>query len=129
MPTYRDLYDKLANLSQEQLDSEIMIVPVGYTDDDAASLLRYDLIPQVLELTKASRHLYHCSPSDGEEWMEAGVAEFSDDEIRDLEIDADKDYTLLCKKGAIIFKIKDNMIAGPVEEAHVGDLDTSILHL
>lgn len=129
MPTYRELYDKLANLSQEQLDSEIMIAPVGYTDNDAAALLRYDLIPQVLELTKASRHLYHCSPSDDEEWMEAGVAEFSDDEIRDMEIDSDKDYTLMCKKGSIIFKIKDNMIAGPVEEARVGDLNTSILHL
>ena len=129
MPTYRDLYDKLANLSQEQLDSEIRVVPVGYTDNDASALLRYDLIPQVLELSKASRNLYHCAPEEGEEWMEAGVAEFSDDEVREMEIDSDKDYTLLCSKGTVIFKIKDNIISGPVEEAHVGDLDTSILHL
>jgi len=108
MPTYRDLLDKLSTLSSEQLDQDIKIVPLGYTDDLAHSILRYRFIPGVLELTKASRSIYHYSANE-ESFMESGVADFSDDEIKDLEIDKDRDYHLICKKGEVFFKIKDNV--------------------
>lgn len=39
MATYRELMDKLLSMSQDQLDSEIKVFPVGYTDSDAAMLL------------------------------------------------------------------------------------------
>lgn len=130
MPTYRELYDKLATLSAEQLDSEIRIIPLGYTDSDAATILRYDLIPEVLEFSKVSRDIYYCKPSEEDaEWMEAGVVDFSEDEAKEMGIDQDEDYTLICKKGALILKIKDGIMLAPVEEAKVGNLDTSILHL
>lgn len=129
MPTFRDLYDKLASLSQEQLDCEIKVIPVGYTDGEAAELLTYDLIPQVLEISKASRNLYHCNPGEDAEWMEAGIADFSEDEVKDMGIDQDEDYKLICRKGETFFKIKDNISVAPAMEARVGDLDTSILHL
>ena len=73
MPTYRDLFEKLATLSPEQLDSEIKVIPVGYTDGEAAELMRYDILPQVIELAKASRDLYHFAPSEDGEWCEPGV--------------------------------------------------------
>ena len=128
MPTYRDLYDKLAALNPEQLDSEIKIIPVGFTDSDAAAILRYDIIPEVLELAKAPRNLYHCKPSgEDAEWMEPSVCDFAEDEIKDMGIDEDPDYTLICRKGEMIFKIRDGVELAPAEEAHLGNLDTSIM--
>lgn len=128
MPTYRDLYDKLATLSQEQLDSEIKVIPVGYTDNDAAALLRYDILPQVLELGKASRDLYHYAPSEEEDWIEPGITDFSESEVQEMGIAEDEDYTLVCKKGEVIFRIKDNLAIAPSEASNVGNIDTSILH-
>lgn len=128
MPTYRDLFEKLATLSPEQLDSEIKIIPAGYTDGEAAELMRYDILPQVLELAKASRDLYHFAPSEDGEWCEPGVCDFSSDEIKDMGIDQDEDYVLLCKKGELIFKLKDNIAFAPAgSEAKVGDLNTGIM--
>lgn len=128
MPTYRDLYDKLAALSPEQLDSEIKIIPVGFTDSDAAAILRYDIIPEVLELAKAPRNLYHCKPSgEDAEWMEPSVCDFAEDEIKDMGIDEDPDYTLICRKGEMIFKIREGVELAPAEETHLGNLDTSIM--
>ncbi len=128
MPTYRDLYDKLAALSPEQLDSEIKIIPVGFTDSDAAAILRYDIIPEVLELAKAPRNLYHCKPSgEDAEWMESSVCDFAEDEIKDMGIDEDPDYTLICRKGEMIFKIREGVELAPAEETHLGNLDTSIM--
>lgn len=128
MPTYRDLYDKLATLSAEQLDSEIKIIPVGYTDDDAAAILSYPNIPKVLELTKCSRNIYHCHPQD-DDILEPGLVDFSDDEVRDMGINEDEDYTLVCKRGETVFKLKDNIQVMREEAASFGNLDTSILHL
>ena len=128
MPTYRDLFEKLGKLSQEQLDSEIRIIPVGYTDADALAILNYQTIPHVLELTKAVRDLYYCKPSEEEDWVASGVMDFSESEVQDLGIADDPDYALICKKGEIIFKIKDNIQLAPEMPADVG-LDTSILPL
>lgn len=130
MPTFRDLYDKLATLSPEQLDCEIKVIPVGFTDSDAAAILRYDVIPEVLEITKAPRDLYHCKPSgEDSEWMEPSICDFSEDEVKEMEIDTDPDYTLICHKGEMILKIKDGVEIIPAEEAHLGNLDTSIMKL
>ncbi len=106
MPTYRELFEKLGKLTQEQLDSEIRIIPVGYTDADALAILNYQTIPHVLELTKA----------------------VPESEVQELGIAEDSDYTLICKKGEVIFKIKDNIQLAPEMPADVG-LDTSILPL
>ncbi|MCQ2179019.1 MAG: hypothetical protein MJY91_02810 [Bacteroidales bacterium] len=130
MPTFRDLYDKLATLNPEQLDCEIKVIPVGFTDSDAAAILRYDVIPEVLEITKAPRDLYHCKPSgEDSEWMEPSICDFSEDEVKEMEIDTDPDYTLICHKGEMILKIKDGVEIIPSEEAHLGNLDTSIMKL
>lgn len=130
MPTFRDLYDKLATLSPEQLDCEIKVIPVGFTDSDAAAILRYDVIPEVLEITKAPRDLYHCKPSgEDSEWMEPSICDFSEDEVKEMGIDTDPDYTLICHKGEMILKIKDGVEIIPSEEAHLGNLDTSIMKL
>ena len=128
MPTYRDLYDKLATLTPEQLDSEIKIIPVGFTDADAASILRYDIIPEVLEITKAPRDLYHCKPSgEDAEFMEPSICDFAEDEIKDMGIDEDPDYTLICHKGELIMRIREGVELIPSEETHIGNLDTSIM--
>lgn len=131
MPTYRDLLNKLEALSQEQLDTEIKVIPLGYTDDIAAKLLTCNSIPQILELSKVSRDIFYYSPSDTEDadWIEPGLCDFSEDEVRDLGIDQDEDYNLVCKKGEVIFKFKDNIMIVPEEVARFGNLDTSILHL
>ena len=128
MPTYRELFEKLGKLTQEQLDSEIRIIPVGYTDADALAILNYQTIPHVLELTKAVRDLYYCKPSEDEDWVASGVMDFSESEVQELGIAEDSDYTLICKKGEVIFKIKDNIQLAPEMPADVG-LDTSILPL
>ena len=109
MPTYRELFEKLGQLSSEQLDSEIRVIPVGYTDADALAIINYQTIPQVLELSKAVRDLYYFRPSEDEEWISSGIMDFSESEVRELGIAEDPDYTLICKKGDIIFKIKDNI--------------------
>ena len=109
MPTYRELFEKLGQLSPEQLDTEIRVIPVGYTDADALAILNYQTIPQVLELSKAVRDLYYYRPSEDEEWTTSGIMDFAESEVRELGIAEDPDYTLICKKGQIIFKIKDNI--------------------
>ena len=131
MPTYRDLLDKLAALSHEQLDTEIKVIPLGYTEDIAKKMVTCESIPQILELSKVSRDIYYYSPSDTEdaEWIEPGLCDFSDDEVKELGIDQDEDYKLVCRKGEIIFKFKDNIMIVPEEAAKFGNLDTSILHL
>lgn len=131
MPTYRDLLDKLSAMSYEELDTEIKVIPLGYTDDIARKIVSCDTIPEVLELSKASRDIYYFSPSDTEDadWIEPGLCDFSDDEVKDLGIDQDEDYKLVCKKGEIIFKLKENIMLVPQEAANLGNLDTSILHL
>ena len=131
MPTYRDLLEKLGSLSHEQLDTEIKVIPLGYTDEVARKIINCENIPQVLELSKVSRDIYYYSPSDTEdaEWIEPGLCDFSEDEVKDLGIDQDEDYKLVCKKGEIIFKIRDNIMLVPEEAANFGNLDTSILHL
>lgn len=131
MPTYRDLLEKLGTLSYEQLDMEIKIFPLGYTDSDVKRLLSCDVLPQVLELGKAPRDIYYFSPSDTEDadWIEPGLCDFADDEIKEMGIDQDEDYKLVCKKGEVIFKFKDNIMLMPEEESKIGNLDTSILHL
>ena len=109
MPTYRELFEKLGQLTPEQLDSEIRIFPIGYTDADAHLILNYQTIPQVLELSKAVRDLYYCKPSEDEEWIASGIMDFSESEVKELGIAEDPDYTLICKKGEVIFKLKDNI--------------------
>ena len=129
MPTYRELFEKLGAMSPEQLDNEIRVIPTGYTDREAMMLLRPDTIPQFLELSKAERDVYHYSPSEDGDWIEPGLCDFSEDEVQEMDIANDEDYKLVCKKGQIIFKIKDGISIQPLEEAKVGNLDTSILHL
>ena len=123
--------DKLSAMSYEELDTEIKVIPLGYTDDIARKIVSCDTIPEVLELSKASRDIYYFSPSDTEDadWIEPGLCDFSDDEVKDLGIDQDEDYKLVCKKGEIIFKLKENIMLVPQEAANLGNLDTSILHL
>lgn len=128
MPTYRELFEKLGQLSPEQLDSEIRIFPLGYTDADALAILNYQTIPHVLELTKAVRDMYHYKPSDEEEWSVPGIMDFSESEIKELGIEEDEDYTLVCKKGEVIFKIKDNIQLMEEMPSDIGP-DTSILPL
>ena len=128
MPTYRDLFEKLGQLTPEQLDSEIKVFPIGYTDSDAQAILTYRTIPQVLELTKAVRDLYHYKPSDEEEWSVPGIMDFSDSEIKELGIEEDEDYTLVCKKGEVIFKLIDNIQLVEEVPSDIGP-DTSILPL
>lgn len=128
MPTYRDLFEKLGTLTQEQLDSDIRIITAGYPDAQAAGLLSNDLIPEVLELARTERDCYHYTPSE-EGFEEAGVVDFSDNEIKEMGIDEDEDYQLICKKGTVVFRLKNNIYIGPDPEVHVGNLDTSILHL
>lgn len=128
MPTYRDLFEKLGQLTPEQLDSEIKVFPIGYTDSDAQAILNYRTIPQVLELTKAVRDLYHYKPSDEEEWSVPGIMDFSDSEIKELGIEEDEDYTLVCKKGEVIFKLIDNIQLVEEVPSDIGP-DTSILPL
>ena len=129
MPTYRELYEKLSALSAEQLDREIKIIPVGYTDSDAAAIFRYDIIPQVLELAKASKDLYYCHPTDEEDWVEPGIMDFSESEIEEMGIDKDEDYVRICKKGEIFFKVRDNIAFVQSEEVKPGNIDTSIMPL
>lgn len=129
MPTYRDLLNKLEALSQEQLDTEIKVIPLGYTDDIARKMLNCDVLPQILELGKASRDIYHYSPSEDADWIEPGLCDFSEDEVKELGIDEDEDYTLVCRKGEVIFKFRDNIMIIPEEAANIGNLNTSVLHL
>lgn len=128
MPTYRDLFEKLGQLTPEQLDSEIKVFPIGYTDADSLAIINYMSIPQVLELTKAVRDLYHYRPSEEEEFATPGIMDFSESEVNELGIAEDPDYTLVCKKGEVIFKLKDNIQLVEETPADVG-LDTSILPL
>lgn len=128
MATYRDLLDKLLIMSQEQLDSEIKVIPLGYTDSDAQMLLDYRSIPQVLEIAKASRDIYHFAPSEEDgEWCEPGMCDFAEDEIRDMGIDKDEDYTLICHKGETIFKIRDGITLANAEVSKA--IDTGIMPL
>lgn len=129
MPTYRDLLEKLGALTPAQLDNEIKIITSGYPDETADSLLNADTIPHFLELTKAARDYYHYTPSDEDSFEEAGVVDFSEDEVKEMGIDTDSDYKLICKKGEIIFKLKENIYSGANPESHIGNLETSILHL
>lgn len=128
MPTYRELFEKLGQLTPEQLDSEIRVFPIGYTDADSLAIINYQSIPHVLELSKAVRDLYHYRPSEEEEWASPGIMDFSESEVKELGIAEDSDYTLVCKKGEIIFKLKDNIQLVEEMPADVG-LDTSILPL
>ena len=128
MHTYRELFEKLGQLTPERLDSEIRIFPLGYTDADALAILNYQTIPHVLELTKAVRDMYHYKPSDEEEWSVPGIMDFSESEIKELGIEEDEDYTLVCKKGEVIFKIKDNIQLMDEIPSDIGP-DTSILPL
>ena len=128
MPTYRDLFEKLGQLTPEQLDSEIKVFPLGYTDANSLAIINYQSIPQVLELSKAVRDLYHYKPSEEEDWASPGIMDFSESEVKELGIAEDPDYTLVCKKGEIIFKLKDNIQLVEEMPADVG-LDTSILPL
>lgn len=128
MPTYRDLFEKLGQLTPEQLDSEIKVFPIGYTDADSLAIINYMSIPQVLELTKAVRDLYHYRPSEDEEFATPGIMDFSESEVKELGIAEDPDYTLVCQKGEVIFKLKDNIQLVEETPADVG-LDTSILPL
>ena len=128
MPTYRELFEKLGQLTPEQLDSEIRVFPIGYTDADSLAIINYQSIPYVLELSKAVRDLYHYRPSEEEEWASPGIMDFSESEVKELGIAEDSDYTLVCKKGEIIFKLKDNIQLVEEMPADVG-LDTSILPL
>ena len=128
MPTYRELFEKLGQLTPEQLDSEIKVFPIGYTDADAQAILNYQTIPQVLELTKAVRDMYHYRPSEDEEWTSAGIMDFSESEVKELGIEEDEDYTLVCKKGEVIFKLKDNIQIMEEMPSDIGP-DTSILPL
>ena len=128
MPTYRELFEKLGQLTPEQLDSEIKVFPLGYTDADSLAIINYQSIPQVLELSKAVRDLYHYRPSEEEDWAAPGIMDFSESEVKELGIAEDPDYTLVCKKGEIIFKLKDNIQLVEELPADVG-LDTSILPL
>ena len=121
MPTYRDLFEKLGQLTPEQLDSEIKVFPLGYTDAESLEILNYQTIPHVLELSKAVRDLYYYSPSSqeseeedgGEEddggWVAPGIMDFSESEVTQLGIAEDPDYKLVCRKGEVFFKIKDNL--------------------
>lgn len=127
MATYRELFEKLGKLSQDQLDTEIKLFPVGYTDAEASTILNWQTVPQALELTKAVRDIYYYRPSEEDsEWAEPGVADYSEQEIKDLGINEDPDYTLVCHKGEIIFKIKDNVVV--MSAADVAP-DTSIMPL
>ena len=128
MPTYRELFEKLGQLTPEQLDSEIRVFPLGYTDADSLAIINYQSIPHVLELSKAVRDLYHYRPSEEEEWASPGIMDFSESEVKELGIAEDPDYTLVCKKGEVIFKLKDNIQLVEEMPADVG-LDTSILPL
>ena len=128
MPTYRDLFEKLGQLTPEQLDSEIKVFPIGYTDADSLAIINYMSIPQVLDLTKAVRDLYHYRPSEDEEFATPGIMDFSESEVKELGIAEDPDYTLVCQKGEVIFKLKDNIQLVEETPADVG-LDTSILPL
>ena len=128
MPTYRELFEKLGQLTPEQLDSEIRIFPLGYTDADSLAILNYQTIPHVLELSKAVRDLYYYKPSDEEEWASPGIMDFSESEVKELGIAEDDDYTLVCKKGEVIFKIKDNIQLMDEMPSDIGP-DTSILPL
>lgn len=128
MATYRELLDKLLSMSQDQLDSEIKVFPVGYTDSDAAMLLNYQTLPQVLEITKASRDIYYFAPSDEDgEWCEPGMCDFAEDEIRDMGIAEDEDYTLVCHKGETILKIRDGIALANAEVSKA--IDTGIMPL
>lgn len=127
MATYRELFEKLGNLTQEQLDSEIRLFPLGYTDTEAQEILNWVSIPQVLELSKAVRDIYYYKPAEEDaDFAEPGVADYSEQEVKDLGIDEDPDYTLVCKKGEVILKIKDNITV--MVEADVAP-DTSIMPL
>lgn len=134
MPTYRDLFEKLGQLTPDQLDQEIKIIPAGFTDSEANEALAWWNIPYALKLTKADYDLYHYNPKsdvdeDGEEnFMEPGIADLSEEEIKELGIQDDEEYTLVCKKGDIYFKVLEDTAKISLE-AHIGNLDTSILHL
>jgi len=130
MPTFRDLYDALGAMSPEQLDTEIRVIPNGYTDADASLILQYPNIPLVLEIAKATRNIYHCQPQDSEDdFMQAGTNDFSDDEVRDMGIDTDEDYKLVCPKGQVYLKIKDNIVFTESEDEHFRNLDSGIMPL
>ena len=135
MPTFRDLYDKLATLSPEQLDTEIKVIPVGYTDSDAAEILSYPNIPYALKIDKAVNDIYYYKPrpeegddEDSADWLEASIADFSEEEVKDLGIAEDDEYTLICRKGQVFLKVDADALRSSIE-AHFGNLDTSILHL
>ena len=127
MPTFRDLFDKLAELTPEQLDTEIKVFPVGYTDSDAAAIINYGSIPDVLQLAKASQDIYHYRSGE-EDWMSSGIAEFSRSEAEEMDIDNDEDYVLVARKGQIFFKVRDGIELVEVTQADMG-IDTGILHL
>ena len=132
MPTYRDLFEKLGQLTPDQLDQEIKIIPAGFTDNEANETMAWWNIPYALKLVKADYDLYHYSPKpeegDEENFMEAGVADLSEDEINELGVKDDDEYTLVCRKGEMYFKVLEDTTKFSIE-AHLGDLDTSILHL
>lgn len=137
MPTFRDLYDQLAQLSPEQLDTEIRVIPVGYTDSDAAEILAYPNIPYALKIDKAVNDIYYFQPKpeqgeesdeDAVDWLEPSVADFSEEDAREMGIADDPEYTLICRKGETFLRVDGESLRRAVE-AHFGNLDTSIMHL
>lgn len=127
MPTFRDLYEKLSKLSPEQLDSEIKIIPVGYSDDDVVALLNYHNIPDRVKLAVADCDIYHYQPGP-DSWMDAGVGDLTEDDIKEMGIEEDEEYTRICRKGEVYLRVLQSLDRDIVE-AHVGNLDTSIIHL
>jgi len=130
MPTYRDILDKLSQMSSEQLDTEVRIIPVGFTDNDAAELLKYPTIPYALKLDKAASDIYYYKPSDNSEddFQEPGIVDFSEEETRELGIADDPDYTLICRKGTTFLRVSEDKLRSAVE-TRVGNLDTRIMQI
>lgn len=127
MPTFRDLYERLAKLTPEQLDCEIKIIPVGYSDEDVAAHLNYINIPDKVKIAVADCDIYHYEPGP-DSWMDAGVGDLTDDDIKEMGIAEDEEYTLICHKGETYLRVTASL-EKDIAEAHLGNLDTSILHL
>lgn len=81
MKTYKELFDVLSRLNEEQLNTEIRFLPVGFPESEAPTLTCDEIAPS-FDLVIADSDIIYCEvPYDS--WMESGYTELSLEELEE----------------------------------------------
>lgn len=105
MTTYRDLLEKLMKMNDNQLDSEIKFLPVGWSDYDVPSLEISD-IASSFELVFAEEDVVYAEYSS-DSYMESGYSDYLSFEGQEEEKEEGQVNTLVVKKGYPYFGLTD----------------------